>query len=47
LQFEYQKGIAYGHQMGLRPQTFYGIVDSPVGFAAYFFDYDAHSYELI
>jgi pimeloyl-ACP methyl ester carboxylesterase len=47
LQFEYQKGIAYGYQMGLRPQTLYGIVDSPVGLAAYFLDHDALSYELI
>lgn len=29
LQFVYQKGIAYGFQMGLRPQTLYGIADSP------------------
>jgi pimeloyl-ACP methyl ester carboxylesterase len=27
LQFVYQKGIAYGFQMGLRPQTLYGIAD--------------------
>src|SRR5207302_2103656 len=47
LQFEYQKGIAYGYQMGLRPQTLYGIADSPVGLAAYFLDHDARSYELI
>jgi pimeloyl-ACP methyl ester carboxylesterase len=47
LQFVYQKGIAYGYQMGLRPQTLYGIVDSPVGLAAYFLDHDARSYELI
>jgi pimeloyl-ACP methyl ester carboxylesterase len=47
LQFVYQKGIAYGFQMGLRPQTLYGIVDSPVGLAAYFLDHDARSYELI
>jgi len=33
--------------MGLRPQTLYGIVDSPVGLAAYFLDHDARSYELI
>jgi hypothetical protein len=33
--FEYQKGIARGYQMGLRPQTLYGIADSPVGLAAY------------
>src|SRR6202035_2464521 len=43
----YQKGIAYGYQMGLRPQTLYGIADSPVGLAAYFLDHDARSYELV
>jgi pimeloyl-ACP methyl ester carboxylesterase len=33
--------------MGLRPQTLYGIADSPVGLAAYFLDHDARSYGLI
>jgi pimeloyl-ACP methyl ester carboxylesterase len=47
LQFVYQKGIGYGYQMGLRPQTLYGIADSPVGLAAYFLDHDKRSYELI
>jgi pimeloyl-ACP methyl ester carboxylesterase len=47
LQFVYQKEIAYGFQMGLRPQTLYGIADSPVGLAAYFLDHDARSYQLI
>jgi len=47
LQFVYQKGIAYGFQMGLRPQTLCGIADSPVGLAAYFLDHDARSLELI
>ena len=47
LQFVYQKGIGYGFQMGLRPQTLYGIADSPVGLAAYFLDHDARSYEMI
>jgi pimeloyl-ACP methyl ester carboxylesterase len=47
LQFVYQKGIAYGFQMGLRPQTLYGIADSPVGLAAYFLDHDARSYAQI
>ena len=47
LQFVYQKGIAYGFQMGLRPQTLYGIADSPVGLAAYFLDHDARSYAMI
>jgi pimeloyl-ACP methyl ester carboxylesterase len=47
LTFVYGKGIAYGYQMGLRPQTLYGIADSPVGLAAYFLDHDAWSYALI
>src|SRR6202049_1049691 len=47
VQFVYQKGIAYGYQMGLRPQTLYGIADSPVDLAAYFLDHNARSYELI
>ena len=47
LQLEYQKGIAYGFQMGLRSQTLYGIADSPIGLAAYFLDHDARSYALI
>src|SRR5437667_2373238 len=47
LTFVYSKGIAYGYQMGLRPQTLYGIADSPVGLAAYFLDHDAWSYALL
>ncbi len=47
LGFVYAKGIGYGFQLGLRPQTMYGIADSPVGLAAYFLDHDARSYELI
>jgi pimeloyl-ACP methyl ester carboxylesterase len=47
LSFVYAKGIGYGFQMGLRPQTLYGIADSPVGLAAYFLDHDARSYDLI
>jgi pimeloyl-ACP methyl ester carboxylesterase len=47
LTFVYSKGIAYGYQMGLRPQTLYGIADSPIGLAAYFLDHDAWSYALI
>jgi pimeloyl-ACP methyl ester carboxylesterase len=47
ISFVYSKGIAYGLQMGLRPQTLYGIADSPVGLAAYFLDHDAWSYALI
>jgi pimeloyl-ACP methyl ester carboxylesterase len=47
LKFVYGKGIGYGFQMGLRPQSLYGIADSPVGVAAYFLDHDARSLELI
>jgi len=47
LQFVYQKGIGYGYQLGLRPQSMYAIADSPVGLAAYFLDHDARSYALI
>jgi pimeloyl-ACP methyl ester carboxylesterase len=47
LQFVYQKGVGYGYQLGLRPQTMYALADSPVGLAAYFLDHDQRSYRLI
>ena len=47
LAFVYAKGIGYGFQMGLRPQTLYGIADSPVGLAAYLLDHDERSLALI
>src|SRR3954468_22847653 len=47
LTFVYAKGIAYGYQLGLRPQSISAIADSPVGLAAYLLDHDARSYELI
>jgi hypothetical protein len=33
--------------MGKRPQTLYGLADSPVGLAAWMIDHDIRSYELI
>jgi pimeloyl-ACP methyl ester carboxylesterase len=33
--------------MGNRPQTLFGIADSPVGLAAWMLDHDARSYALI
>ncbi len=39
--------VAYALQMGTRPQTLYGIADSPVGLAAWIIDHDLASYELI
>jgi pimeloyl-ACP methyl ester carboxylesterase len=47
LVFFYAKGLAYALEMGNRPQTLYGIADSPVGLAAWILDHDALSYELI
>jgi pimeloyl-ACP methyl ester carboxylesterase len=43
----YTKGIGYAIQMLLRPQTLYGIADSPAGLAAWMVDHDARSYEDI
>ena len=47
LDFFYKKGLGYANEMGLRPQTLYGIADSPVGLAAWMLDHDASSYDLI
>jgi len=47
LLFVFGKGIGYAYQMGLRPQTLYGIADSPIGLASYLLDHDARSYKLI
>jgi pimeloyl-ACP methyl ester carboxylesterase len=47
LDFFFKKGLAYAQEMGNRPQTLYGIEDSPVGLAAWILDHDARSYELI
>jgi pimeloyl-ACP methyl ester carboxylesterase len=43
----FQKGIGYAFQLGLRPQSMYGIADSPIGLAGYMLDHDARSYTLI
>jgi len=47
LDFFYKKGLGYANEMGLRPQTLYGIVDSPIGLAAWMLDHDAASYTMI
>src|ERR671935_1806081 len=47
LSFLFTKGIGYALEMGLRPQTLYGLADSPVGLAAWMIDHDAKSYEDI
>jgi pimeloyl-ACP methyl ester carboxylesterase len=43
LSFVYKKGIGYGFQLGLRPQSMAALADSPVGLATYLLDHDAAS----
>ena len=47
LSFLFTKGIGYALEMGLRPQTLYGLADSPAALAAWMLDHDALSYEDI
>jgi pimeloyl-ACP methyl ester carboxylesterase len=47
LDFFYKHGVGYALEMANRPQTLYGIEDSPVGLAAWLLDHDARSYALI
>jgi pimeloyl-ACP methyl ester carboxylesterase len=43
----YKHGLGYAIEMQNRPQTLYGIEDSPVGLAAWILDHDASSEVLI
>jgi pimeloyl-ACP methyl ester carboxylesterase len=43
----YKNGLGYAIEMNNRPQTLYGIVDSPVGLAAWMIDHDIRSYRMI
>jgi pimeloyl-ACP methyl ester carboxylesterase len=43
----YRHGLAYAQEMSNRPQSLYGIVDSPVGLAAWMLDHDIRSYGMI
>jgi pimeloyl-ACP methyl ester carboxylesterase len=43
----YKKGLGYATEMSLRPQTLYGLADSPVGLAGWILDHDIRSYEMI
>jgi pimeloyl-ACP methyl ester carboxylesterase len=47
LDFFYKKGLGYATEMSLRPQTLYGLEDSPVGLAGWILDHDDRSYKLI
>jgi hypothetical protein len=43
----FAKSVAYALEMGFRPQTLYGIEDSPVGLAGWIMDHDPASLNLI
>jgi len=43
----YKNGLGYALEMNNRPQTLYGIVDSPVGLASWILDHDIRSYRMI
>jgi pimeloyl-ACP methyl ester carboxylesterase len=47
LAFFYTHGLGYAQEMGKRPETLYGIADSPIGLAAWIIDHDIWSYKMI
>jgi pimeloyl-ACP methyl ester carboxylesterase len=47
LDFFNKNGLGYAIEMNNRPQTLYGIVDSPIGLAAWMIDHDDRSQKMI
>jgi pimeloyl-ACP methyl ester carboxylesterase len=47
MSYFFSKGLGYALEMGTRPQTLYGIEDSPVGLAAWIIDHDIWTYRQI
>ena len=47
LDFFFTLDVAYAQEMGTRPQTLYGVADSPIGLASWILDHDARSLALI
>jgi pimeloyl-ACP methyl ester carboxylesterase len=47
LVFFYKHGLGYATEMANRPETLYGLADSPIGLAGWILDHDAASYALI
>jgi pimeloyl-ACP methyl ester carboxylesterase len=47
LDYFYKHGLGYALEMANRPQTLYGIEDSPIGLAAWMLDHDAASQAMI
>jgi pimeloyl-ACP methyl ester carboxylesterase len=47
LVFFYGQGLSYAQEMKFRPQTLYGLADSPIALASWMIDHDARSYAMI
>jgi pimeloyl-ACP methyl ester carboxylesterase len=47
LNYFFEKGAGYGVQMGTKPQTLYGLADSPIALASWMLNHDAGSYSDI
>jgi pimeloyl-ACP methyl ester carboxylesterase len=43
----FKNGLGYAIEMNNRPQTLYGLADSPVGLASWMIDHDIRSYQMI
>ena len=43
----YAKHLGYAVEMANRPETLYGLSDSPIALAAWILDHDKDSYEMI
>jgi len=47
MSYFFSKGLGYATEMGNRPQTLYGLADSPIGLAAWILDHDIWTYRQI
>ena len=47
LDYFWKHGLGYASEMANRPQTLYGLEDSPIGLASWMMDHDIRSTELI
>jgi pimeloyl-ACP methyl ester carboxylesterase len=47
LDYFWKHGLGYASEMANRPQTLYGLSDSPIGLAAWMIDHDEKSFEMI
>src|SRR5271163_4613360 len=43
----YKNGLGYANEMALRPQTLYGLVDSPIGLAGWILTHDIPTNHII